>query len=135
VDPVEHYGVALEGARQGIVLLKNDANALPLATDRPLAVAVIGGFAQQGVISGTGSGAVAPVGGFAGVVKIGGAGVMGKHRNLFLFQPSPVDALKEALPNATIDFDPGYTPAEAALTARRAEVAIVFAIRVEGEGF
>src|SRR5690606_6939941 len=78
IDMGQHDAVALEGARQGIVLLKNDA-ALPLATDRPLKIAVIGGYAQQGVVSGTGSGAVAPVGGFAGVIKIGGSGVMGKH--------------------------------------------------------
>src|SRR5690606_34818605 len=100
-----------EIARQGIVLLKNDG-ALPLATGRPLKIAVIGGYAQQGVISGTGSGAVAPVGGFAGFVKIGGAGIMGGLRNLFLFPPSPLDELKKALPQAQIEFGPGYTPAE-----------------------
>lgn len=134
VDMAAHNQVALDIARQGIVLLKNDG-ALPLATDRPLKIAVIGGYANQGVISGTGSGAVAPVGGFAGFVKIGGAGVMGRHRNLHLFAPSPVDELKKALPNATIDFDPGYTPAEAALTAGRSDLVIAFGIRVEGEGF
>src|SRR5690606_2279434 len=31
--------------------------------------------------------------------------------------------------------DPGYTPAEAALLARRSDVVIAFGIRVEGEGF
>jgi beta-glucosidase len=134
VDLAKHHEIALEGARQGIVLLKNDG-ALPIATDRPLKVALIGGFAQQGVVSGTGSGAVAPVGGFAGVVKIGGAGVMGKHRNLFLFPPSPLEELKKALPKAQLDFDPGYTPAEAALTAKRSDVVIAFGFRVEGEGF
>jgi beta-glucosidase len=134
VDMAQHDEIALEIAREGIVLLKNDA-ALPLATDRPLKIAVIGGYAQQGVISGTGSGAVAPVGGFAGTMKIGGAGVMGRHRNLFLFAPSPLDELKRALPNAQIDFDPGYTPAEAALTAKRSDLVIAFGIRVEGEGF
>ena len=134
VDMAEHHEIALEGARQGIVLLKNDG-ALPFAPDEPLTVAVIGGYAQQGVISGTGSGAVAPVGGFANVIKIGGAGVMGRHRNLFLFPPSPLEALKKALPRAQFDFDPGYTPAEAALTAKRCDVVIAFGIRVEGEGF
>ncbi|HWV84560.1 MAG TPA: beta-glucosidase [Capillimicrobium sp.] len=134
VDMAEHHAIALEGARQGIVLLKNDG-ALPLATDQPVKVAVIGGYAQQGVVSGTGSGAVAPVGGFAGVIKIGGAGVMGKHRNLFLFPPSPLEELQKALPHAQFDFDPGYTPAEAALTAKRCDVVIAFGIRVEGEGF
>jgi beta-glucosidase len=134
VDTAKHNEIALEIARQGIVLLKND-DALPLATDRPLKIAVIGGYSQQGVISGTGSGAVNPVGGFAGVVKIGGAGIMGGLRNLFLFPPSPLDELKKALPQAQIDFDPGYTPAEAALTAKRSDVVIAFGIRVEGEGF
>ncbi|HYD75987.1 beta-glucosidase [Ramlibacter sp.] len=134
VDMDRHNDIALEGARQGIVLLKNE-NALPLPTDKPLRIAVIGGYAQQGVVSGTGSGAVAPVGGFAGVIKIGGAGVMGKHRNLFLLQPSPLEELKSALPKAQFDFDPGYTPAEAVLTARRCDVVIAFGIRVEGEGF
>src|SRR5690606_3625477 len=123
-----------EGARQGIVLLKNDG-ALPLPTDQLLKIAVIGGYAQQGVVSGAGSGAVAPVGGFAGVIKIGGAGVMGKHRNLFLFPPSPLDELEKQFPQAQLDFDPGYTPAEAALTAKRSDVVIAFGIRVEGEGF
>src|SRR5690606_25815026 len=118
----------------GIVLLKNDG-ALPLPTDKPLKIAVIGGYAQQGLVSGTGSGAVAPVGGFAGMIKIGGAGVMGRHRNLFLFTPSPLEELKKAFPTAQFDFDPGYTPAEAALTAKRSDVVIAFGIRVEGEGF
>src|SRR5215467_2741641 len=103
VDMVKHNEIALEIARQGIVLLKNDDALLPLAADRPLKIAVIGGYAEQGVISGTGSGAVAPVGGFAGVIKIGGAGIMGGLRNLFLFPPSPLDALKKALPQAQID--------------------------------
>jgi beta-glucosidase len=135
VDMAKHNEIALEGARQGIVLLKNDSGTLPLPTDKALRIAVIGGYAQQGVISGTGSGAVAPVGGFAGVIKVGGAGVMGNMRNVFLFAPSPLEELKKALPDAQIDFDPGYTPAEAALTAKRNDVVIVFAIRVEGEGF
>src|SRR5690606_31529692 len=131
VDMAKHGEIALEGAREGIVLLKNEG-ALPLPTDQPLKIAVIGGFAQQGVVSGTGSGAVAPIGGFAGVTKIGGAGVMGKHRNLFLFRPSPLDELRKAFPEAQFDFDPGYTPAEAALTAKRSDVVIAFGIRVEG---
>jgi len=134
VDLEKHNEIALETARQGIVLLKND-DALPLPTDKPLKIAVIGGYAQLGVPSGTGSGAVMPVGGFADVIKIGGVGVMGSLRNLFLFAPSPLAELKKALPDAEIDFDPGYTPAEAALTAKRSDIVIAFAIRVEGEAF
>src|SRR5690606_40338853 len=69
-----------------------------------------GGWAQLGVPTGTGSGAVLPVGGYADVVTIGGAGFMGRHRNLYLLPSSPVDELKRLLPNAQIDFDPGATP-------------------------
>ena len=134
VDLAQHDAIALEIARQGIVLLENDG-ALPLATDQPLKVAVIGGHAQEGVISGTGSGAVTPVGGFAGVVRIGGPGILGAVRNMFLFAPSPFAELKQRLPEATVEFDAGYTPAEAALLAKRSDVVIAFAVRVEGEGF
>jgi beta-glucosidase len=134
VDMARHTEIALNGARQGIVLLKNDG-ALPLPTDKPLKIAVIGGYAQLGVPSGTGSGAVLSVGGFADVIPIGGAGPMGATRNLFLMASSPLAELKKLLPNAQIDFDPGYTAAEAALTAKRSDVVIAFGIRVEGEGY
>jgi beta-glucosidase len=134
VDMAKHHEIALETARQGIVLLKNDG-ALPLATDTPLKIAVIGGYAQQGVPSGTGSGAVLPVGGFAAVIKIGGPGTMGAARNFYVFPSSPLAGLKKLLPDVQIEFDPGYTPAEAALTAKRSDVVIAFGIRVEGEGF
>ena len=131
VDMEEHDRIALETARQGIVLLANDG-VLPLDAQR---IAVIGGHAQVGVPAGTGSSAVVPPGGYAEVIKIGGPGVMGVGRNLYLLPPSPLAELRERLPDAVIEFDPGMTPAEAALAARNADVAIVFAIRVEGEGF
>lgn len=136
VDMAAQNEIALEAARQGIVLLKNEGSALPLATDRPLKIAVIGGHAQTGVISGTGSGAVTPVGGYAGQINIGGAhGKMGPARSLFLFRPSPVDELRKLLPSAEIEYDGGYTPAESAFLAKRSDIAIVFAVRVEGEAF
>jgi beta-glucosidase len=134
VDMAKHHAIALEIARQGLVLLKNDG-ALPLATDRPLTIAIIGGHAHKGVISGTGSGAVLPVGGYVNQVNIGGPGTMGAARDLFLFAPAPLAELQKALPNAHCEFDPGYTPAEATLMAKRADVVIAFGIRVEGEGF
>ena len=115
VDLAKHNEIALEIARQGIVLLENDG-VLPLPTGKKMKIAVIGGHAQEGIIAGTGSGAVNPVGGYAGVVKIGGAGIMGGGRNMFLYAPSPLAELKKALPDAQFDFDPGYTPTEAALT-------------------
>jgi beta-glucosidase len=131
LDMEEHNRIALATARQGIVLLENDG-VLPLDARR---IAVIGGHAQVGVPAGTGSSAVVPPGGYAAVIKIGGPGVMGVGRNLYLLPSSPLDELRARLPDAAIEFDPGMTPAEAALAARQADLAIVFAVRVEGEGF
>jgi beta-glucosidase len=134
VDLAAHNAIALETARQGIVLLKNDG-ALPLPSDKKLKIAVIGGYAQLGVVSGTGSGAVLPKGGYAAVIPIGGAGPMGHARNLFLMPPSPLAELKRLLPEADVDFDPGQTPAEAVLLAKRSDVVIAFGIRSEGESY
>ena len=134
VDLARHHAVALDTARQGIVLLKNDG-VLPLAADTTARIAVIGGHAQVGVPIGTGSSAVVPPSGYAAVVKLGGPGVMGAARNLYLLPSSPVAALQTLLPQAQIDFDPGMSPAEAAMLARRSDVVIVFGMRVEGEGF
>jgi beta-glucosidase len=134
VDMAAHHEIALEGARQGIVLLANDG-ILPLATDTRARIAVIGGHAELGVPVGTGSRAVTPPGGFAAEIAIGGPGIMGSARNLHLLPSSPVAELRRLLPDAEIEFDPGMTPAEAALLARRSDVVIAFGIRVEGEGY
>lgn len=108
---------------------------LPVATGGRLKSAVTGGHAQEGIICGTGSGAVLPVGGFAGVVKIGGPGIMAGGRNMFLIAPSPLAELTKLLPDAHFDFDPGYLPAEAALLAKRSDLLIAFGVRVECECF
>lgn len=134
VDAGEHDRIALETARRGIVLLENDG-VLPLDPASAARIAVIGGYAQLGVVAGTGSSAVTPEGGFAAVIPIGGAGVMGGSRNLYLHPSPPLAALREAMPDAAIDFDPGQNPAEAAMLARRCDLAIVFAIRSEGESY
>lgn len=134
IDMAAHHAIALETARQGIVLLKNDG-VLPLAPDAPARVAVIGGYAQLGVPAGTGSSAVTPPGGFASVITIGGPGIMGPSRNLYLHPSSPYEALRRALPGVQVEFDPGMFAAEAAALARRSDVVICFAIRMEGESF
>ncbi len=133
VDMALHNEIALETARQGTVLLKNDG-ALPLPTGTSARIAVIGGHAQVGVLTGCGSSAVTPPGGYAEEIKIGGPGGMGVGRNLYLLAVSPRRA-EEAASERELEFDPGMTPTEAAIAAARADVAIVFGIRVEGEGF
>jgi beta-glucosidase len=129
-DMTAHHQIALQVARQGIVMLKNNG-VLPLSPEPNLKVAVIGGCAQLGVPAGCGSSTVVPPGGYAAVLPLGRPG--GLH-NLYLLPSPPVTELKKHLPNARVDFNPGMSPAEAVVAARHAEVAIVFAIRVEGEG-
>jgi beta-glucosidase len=135
VNPQTNNALALETARQGIVLLKNEGGTLPLSADKRLKIAVIGGYAQLGVPTGTGSGAVLPVGGYAAVVPIGGPGTVGAARNLYLQPSSPLAELKRLMPDAQFEFDPGQTPGEAALLAKRSDIVIAFGIRVEGDGF
>jgi beta-glucosidase len=134
VDLAAHNEISLETARQGIVLLKNES-VLPLPAGKPVKIAVIGGYAQLGIVSGTGSGAVRPAGGYSAVVPIGGPGPMGHARNLYLMPSSPVTELKKLLPDAEVDFDPGQTPAEAVLLAKRSDLVVAFGIRSEGESY
>ncbi|MGZ4511513.1 MAG: beta-glucosidase [Mycobacterium sp.] len=129
-----HNEIALRIARQGIVLLTN-RGLLPLAPESTARIAVIGGYAHVGVPAGYGSSAVVPPGGYAAVVPIGGSGLEAGLRKLHLLPSSPLNELRKQFPQAHIEFDPGISPAEAVLAARRADIAIVFAIRAEGEGF
>lgn len=131
-DMDAHNETALQIARQGTVLLQN-RGLLPLASVER--IAVIGGYAQRGVPIGCGSSAVVPPGGYADVIPIGGPGLTGGTRNLYLLPSSPLEELRKQFQSAYVEFDPGVSAAEAALAARRADVAIVFAVRVEGEGF
>ncbi|HEU4967310.1 glycoside hydrolase family 3 C-terminal domain-containing protein, partial [Sphingomonas sp.] len=84
--------------------------------------AVIGGYADKGVLAGGGSSDVTPV---------GGAIMIDDHTYL----PSPpLDALKRELPKARIAFDAGSDPAAAAAVAAKSDVAIVFVTQPDSEG-
>jgi len=133
-DLVAHNEIALRIARQGIVLLTN-RGLLPMAPETTARIAVIGGYAQLGVAAGYGSSTVVPPGGYAAVIPIGGTGLEAAPRKLHLLPSSPLQELEKQFSHAQLEFDPGVSPAEAALTAARADIAVVFAIRVEGEGF
>jgi beta-glucosidase len=60
---------------------------------------------------------------------------MGIGRNLYLLPSSPLTELRKLLPEAEVEFDAGMRPAESAAMAARCDVAIVFAVTVESEGF
>ena len=113
------------------MLLKNDSGILPLDSARVRRIAVIGGHADVGMISGGGSAQVDPPGGNAIAAPGKGATTWQAH---IWFPTSPLKALKEALPGAQIDFASGDDAAAAATLARSADVVFVFASQWESEG-
>ena len=133
IDYAAHAHVALDVAQAGVVVLKNASAILPL-TAGIKRIAVIGGQAQLGVLSGGGSSQVTASSG-AIHVPIGGNGGMSHYRDAMYFAPSPVAALRKALPDATVLYDSGAFPEDAAVLAAKSDVALVFVTRHEMEGY
>ena len=74
----EHRALAREAGREGIVLLKNDNNVLPLNRDEIRTLAVIGPLADQPTLGGGGSSQVDPtyrVSPLDGIRQVAGEGV------------------------------------------------------------
>ena len=122
VDVERGFDTAQAVEEQSIVLLRNQGNVLPLSSD-VRTIAVIGGHADTGMLSGGGSAQVdAP-----------GRGPSQWQEHIW-FPTSPLKALRAALPNAKIEFDAGTDTSAAAALAKNADVAIVFAHQWESEG-
>jgi beta-glucosidase len=131
VVDVEHgLDIAQHLEEKSIVLLKNDNAVLPL-TAKIRSIAVIGGHADVGMISGGGSAQVDPPGGNA--IAPPGKGATHWQDHIW-FPTSPLKALRAKLPNAKIEFNSGQDLAAAAALAKSADVAIVFAYQWEAEG-
>ncbi len=128
IDTTADEAIAREAAAAGIVLLKN-AGALPLLKSAR-SVAVIGGYANLGVMSGGGSSQVQPQSGPSLSIPSADG-----RRTIMLHPSAPLTAIKTKLgPDARVRFDDGYYPARAAEIARGADVAIVFATQWMTEG-
>ncbi|WP_085315375.1 beta-glucosidase [Derxia lacustris] len=126
IDRAAHARIARNVAAEGIVLLANRAGLLPLGAERKR-IAVIGAHADVGVISGGGSSQVLPWGGPAAVVPVGQGDSWMQAWSRIVYHPSsPFRALRERLPGASVVFDNGRYPAQAAALARTADVAVVF---------
>lgn len=130
VDVRKGLEVARRVEEESIVLLKNDRNVLPIDPSRVHSIALIGGHADVGMISGGGSAQVDPPGGNAILPPGKGATVWQEH---IWFPTSPMKALQAKLPNTKIDFDPGTDLQSAAALAKNADLAIVFAYQWEAE--
>ena len=132
LDAVADAQVAQHAAEEGIVLLRNEKNLLPLSPNVQR-IAVIGGHADIGVLSGGGSSQVIPVGGQALRVEFN------EHRDkipfAMIFDPSsPLKAIAAKAPRAELAFADGENVDAAASAAKDADVAIVFATAWEIEG-
>jgi beta-glucosidase len=139
VDPFKGRDDAQHIEEESIVLLKNallkngtqksGGAILPLST-ATRSIALIGGHADVGVLSGGGSSQVDAPGGNA-VNPHPGSSNWGEH----VYDPSsPLREMQRLAPTAHIAYDPGTDPVAAAKAARAAQVAVVFVTQWESEG-
>ena len=117
--------IARQVAASGLVLLRNQNQILPL-TSALKRIAIIGGHANQGVLSGGGSSQVLPVGGPALSVPHSFDGVVSAWQTEIYDPSSPMAAIQAAAPHALLRADEGRYPAAAAAIAKDCDVAIVF---------
>ena len=122
IDYAAHEAVAQAAAEAGCVLLKNEGDLLPLQPG--VKVAVIGGHADVGVLSGGGSSQVIPVGGpsLEIPVEIGPSSAFSR----ITYHPSAPLAAIAARAGEALYAD-GQDLAAAMAIAGQADVAIVFA--------
>lgn len=121
IDLAANAKVSQADAEEGIVLLKNENHLLPLA-DTYASIAIIGGHADVGVLSGGGSAQVYPAGGMA-VPNEGPAEFPGP---MVYLPSSPLKALAQRL-HAKLVYHDGKDVAAAARLAAASDLAIVFA--------
>jgi beta-glucosidase len=122
IDFAAHRAVSRQTAEAGIVLLKNERGVLPLAAGASR-IAVIGGHADKGVLSGGGSSQVYPEGGNA----VPGIEPTSWPGPVVYYPSSPLAELEKLLPDAHFTFVDGADHEEAVRAAAAADVAIVFA--------
>ena len=134
IDLVANAKVAQSVAEQGIVLLHNPRNVLPLAASAKR-IAVIGGYADTGVLSGAGSSQVHGEGGPAALVPLGGSSPFAAFLQQGYHRSVPLKAIKAMAPGADVRFRDGRYIADAVAIAQQSDVAIIFANQWSSEGF
>jgi beta-glucosidase len=135
VDVFGGLETAQRVAEQSIVLLKNDGGLLPLDAGKVRSIAVIGGHADVGVLSGGGSAQVDPPGGNPVPPPPAPPGRPAFFARGPVYHPSsPLRAVRARAPGVRVEFDAGKEPASAAAVARGADVALVFVGQHTSEG-
>lgn len=114
--------VARRAAEAGIVLLKNEGDLLPLTGAKR--IAVIGGRANVGVLSGGGSSQVTP----RGSKRFDAArGSPDWSQGAYYHPDPPLSAIRSRAGDAEVIFDDGSNPARAANLAHSVDTVILFA--------
>ena len=127
IDYAAHGKISQADAEEGIVLLKNEG-VLPLAGSAKR-IAVIGGHANKGVLSGGGSAQVYPRGGLA----VPNEGPKQWPGPMAFLPGSPMQALAKRT-KAKLSWHDGKDPAAAARAAAGADLVLVFATQWTSEG-
>ncbi len=120
--------VSLKDAQEGMVLLKNEGGLLPLAKSVKR-IAVIGGYADKGVLAGGGSSLVYPHGGNA----VPGLEPKTWPGPVMYYPSSPLKAIQKRAPAAQVSFNDGSDKAAAAKLAQESDVVLVFGTQWVGE--
>ncbi|MDE2042300.1 MAG: glycoside hydrolase family 3 C-terminal domain-containing protein, partial [Alphaproteobacteria bacterium] len=133
IDFEAHGAVAQKVAEQGIVLLRNEGNILPLAASAKR-ITVIGGYADSGVLSGGGSSQVEGPGGPAVAIPLGGDGAFALFFSQAYQRSSPLKAMKALAPDTKFSFTRGDYITDAVIAAKKADVVVIFATQWSTEG-
>ena len=135
-DDAADAQVALDAAREGIVLLTNRDALLPLAAGVK-SIVVIGGHADAGTPVGGGSSKVLGDEGPSATVPFlrDGTAAFAAMLDADFNRSAPLAAIRAALPQAEVRYSDGRYASEAARAAGEADVAIVFATQYQTEGY
>ena len=132
IDLAKNAAVAERAALEGIVLLRN-TGVLPLS-GAAKSIAVIGGYADVGVLSGAGSSQVQGEGGPSASVPHGGEGLFAGVLTENYHRSSPLKAIKGRASGAKVVYRDGRYVSQAVEAAKSADVAIVFVTQWATEG-
>jgi beta-glucosidase len=120
--------VSQQDAQEGMVLLKNADRTLPLRKSLKK-IAVIGGYADKGVMAGGGSSMVSATGGNA-VPDLEPKKWPGP---VMIYPSPPLKAIQQRLPQAAVSYYDGADLAAAARVAKGSDVVVVFATQWTAE--
>ncbi|WP_246203012.1 beta-glucosidase family protein [Sphingomonas lacunae] len=132
IDLDANAAIAEQVARQGIVLLRNEGDLLPLSR-QAARIAVIGGHADRGVLAGGGSSHVqSPEG--PGIALVTGRRQDSPQYGMAWHRSAPVTAIRAMVPDASVRYRDGRYISEAVALARDSDIVIIIATQWMTEG-